>query len=188
MVISFSFTGGIKCVKNLTLHTASVLSISASDHWLAIGAADNSMSLFHRPQERFGGFSNAGSKVAGWQLYRTPQKTAAVVCYHLNLHTLLYYKFSRSKIFLQYYWPARVTSSYVQPPIHTHTPFIPWQSSSAAGSQILMTFRKNVVYLRSPTMMLLGLFCTHYYCTESIVKGMMHILCLLIQLIQNWES
>ncbi|XP_020405170.1 DENN domain and WD repeat-containing protein SCD1 isoform X2 [Zea mays] len=71
--------GGIKCVKNLTLHTASVLSISASDHWLAIGAADNSMSLFHRPQERFGGFSNAGSKVAGWQLYRTPQKTAAVV-------------------------------------------------------------------------------------------------------------
>nr|CAB3477410.1 unnamed protein product [Digitaria exilis] len=71
--------GGIKCVKNLTLHTASVLSISAGDHWLGIGAADNSMSLFHRPQERFGGFSNAGSKVAGWQLYRTPQKTAAVV-------------------------------------------------------------------------------------------------------------
>ncbi|KAF8670993.1 hypothetical protein HU200_050269 [Digitaria exilis] len=71
--------GGIKCVKNLTLHTASVLSISAGDHWLGIGAADNSMSLFHRPQERFGGFSNSGSKVAGWQLYRTPQKTAAVV-------------------------------------------------------------------------------------------------------------
>ncbi|KAL6881968.1 hypothetical protein ACP4OV_011440 [Aristida adscensionis] len=36
------------------------------------------MSLFHRPQERFGGFSNARSKVAGWQLYRTPKKTAAV--------------------------------------------------------------------------------------------------------------
>ncbi|TVU34208.1 hypothetical protein EJB05_16039 [Eragrostis curvula] len=71
--------GGIKCVKNLTLHSASILSISAGDHWLGIGAADNSMSLFHRPQERFGGFSNAGSKVAGWQLYRTPQKTAAVV-------------------------------------------------------------------------------------------------------------
>jgi len=47
------------------------------------------MSLFHRPQERFGGFSNAGSKVAGWQLYRTPQKTAAVVYYHLNLHAML---------------------------------------------------------------------------------------------------
>ncbi|KAM3330776.1 hypothetical protein ACQJBY_027111 [Aegilops geniculata] len=72
-------TGGIKCVKNLTLHSASVLSISAGDHWLGIGAADNSMSLFHRPQERFGSFSNAGSKVAGWQLYRTPQKTSAVV-------------------------------------------------------------------------------------------------------------
>ncbi|KAF7036689.1 hypothetical protein CFC21_047263 [Triticum aestivum] len=71
--------GGIKCVKNLTLHSASVLSISAGDHWLGIGAADNSMSLFHRPQERFGSFSNAGSKVAGWQLYRTPQKTSAVV-------------------------------------------------------------------------------------------------------------
>ena len=79
-MISFSYVGGIKCVKNLTLHTASVLSISAGDHWLGIGAADNSMSLFHRPQERFGGFSNAGSKAAGWQLYRTPQKTAAVVC------------------------------------------------------------------------------------------------------------
>uniref|UniRef100_A0A0E0JKD3 UDENN domain-containing protein n=1 Tax=Oryza punctata TaxID=4537 RepID=A0A0E0JKD3_ORYPU len=71
-------TGGIRCVKNLTLHSASVLSISASDHWLGIGAADNSMSLFHRPQERFGGFSNTGSKVAGWQLYRTPQRTAAM--------------------------------------------------------------------------------------------------------------
>ncbi|VAH77027.1 unnamed protein product [Triticum turgidum subsp. durum] len=71
--------GGIKCVKNLTLHSASVLSISAGDHWLGIGAADNSMSLFHRPQERFGSFSNTGSKVAGWQLYRTPQKTSAVV-------------------------------------------------------------------------------------------------------------
>ncbi|KAK1665267.1 hypothetical protein QYE76_053426 [Lolium multiflorum] len=71
--------GGIRCVKNLTLHSASVLSISAGDHWLGIGAADNSMSLFHRPQERFGSFSNTGSKAPGWQLYRTPQKTAAVV-------------------------------------------------------------------------------------------------------------
>ncbi|KAL5227562.1 hypothetical protein ABZP36_015827 [Zizania latifolia] len=70
--------GGIRCVKNLTLHSASILSINASDHWLGIGAADNSMSLFHQPQERFG-FSNTGSKVAGWQLYRTPQKTAAMV-------------------------------------------------------------------------------------------------------------
>lgn len=77
--------GGIKCVKNLTLHSASVLSISAGDHWLGIGAADNSMSLFHRPQERFGSFSNTGSKVAGWQLYRTPQKTSAVVIHLIAL-------------------------------------------------------------------------------------------------------
>ena len=77
--------GGIKCVKNLTLHSASVLSISAGDHWLGIGAADNSMSLFHRPQERFGSFTNTGSKVAGWQLYRTPQKTSAVVIHLIAL-------------------------------------------------------------------------------------------------------
>jgi hypothetical protein len=77
--------GGIRCVKNLTLHSASVLSISAGDHWLGIGAADNSMSLFHRPQERFGSFSNTGSKAPGWQLYRTPQKTAAVVIHFIAL-------------------------------------------------------------------------------------------------------
>ncbi|KAM0864365.1 hypothetical protein ACQ4PT_043966 [Festuca glaucescens] len=77
--------GGIRCVKNLTLHSASVLSISAGDHWLGIGAADNSMSLFHRPQERFGSFSNTGSKAPGWQLYRTPQKTSAVVIHFIAL-------------------------------------------------------------------------------------------------------
>ncbi|XP_010677974.2 DENN domain and WD repeat-containing protein SCD1 isoform X1 [Beta vulgaris subsp. vulgaris] len=71
--------GGIRCVKNITLHSASILSINAGEHWLGIGAADNSMSLFHRPQERLGGLSSSGSKVAGWQLYRTPQKSAAVV-------------------------------------------------------------------------------------------------------------
>ncbi|KAL6994875.1 Scytalone dehydratase [Sarracenia purpurea var. burkii] len=71
--------GGIRFVKNVTIHTASVLSINAGEHWLGIGAADNSMSLFHRPQERFGGSSSTGSKMAGWQLYRTPQKTVAVV-------------------------------------------------------------------------------------------------------------
>ncbi|XP_023000668.1 DENN domain and WD repeat-containing protein SCD1 [Cucurbita maxima] len=71
--------GGIRCVKNVTIHSAAILSISAGEHWLGIGAADNSMSLFHRPQERLGGFSNTGAKMAGWQLYRTPQKTAAMV-------------------------------------------------------------------------------------------------------------
>uniref|UniRef100_A0A5B6ZZH0 UDENN domain-containing protein n=1 Tax=Davidia involucrata TaxID=16924 RepID=A0A5B6ZZH0_DAVIN len=71
--------GGIKCVKNITIHTASILSIIAGEHWLGIGAADNSMSLFHRPQERLGSFSSTGTKMAGWQLYRTPQRTVAVV-------------------------------------------------------------------------------------------------------------
>lgn len=71
--------GGIRCVKNVTIHAASILSINAGDHWLGIGAADNSMSLFHRPQERLGALSSTGSKMTGWQLYRTPQKTVAVV-------------------------------------------------------------------------------------------------------------
>lgn len=70
---------GIRCVKNVTIHTGAILSINAGEHWLGIGAADNSMSLYHRPQERLGGFSSAGSKMAGWQLYRTPQRTVAVV-------------------------------------------------------------------------------------------------------------
>lgn len=71
--------GSIKCVKNVTVHSASILSINAAEHWLGIGAADNSMSLFHRPQERLGSFSSPGSKVTGWQLYRTPQRTVAMV-------------------------------------------------------------------------------------------------------------
>ncbi|KNA06482.1 hypothetical protein SOVF_180550 isoform A [Spinacia oleracea] len=71
--------GGIRCVKNVTVHSAAILSINAGEHWLGIGAADNSMSLFNRPQERLGGFSSSGSKVTGWQLYRTPQRSAAVV-------------------------------------------------------------------------------------------------------------
>ncbi|GAB4850614.1 Scytalone dehydratase [Ancistrocladus abbreviatus] len=72
---------GIKCVKNVTIHNAAILSINAAEHWLGFAAADNSMSLFHRPQERLGGVSGSGSKVAGsgWQLYRIPQKSAAVV-------------------------------------------------------------------------------------------------------------
>lgn len=66
-------------MKNVTIHSAAILSINAGEHWLGIGAADNSMSLFQRPQERLGSFSNTGSKMSGWQLYRTPQKTSAVV-------------------------------------------------------------------------------------------------------------
>ncbi|KAJ1376182.1 WD40/YVTN repeat-like-containing domain superfamily, partial [Sesbania bispinosa] len=71
--------GVIRCAKNVTIHNAAILSINAGEHWLGIGAADNSLSLFHRPQERLGGFSGTGSKMAGWQLYRTPQKTVAMV-------------------------------------------------------------------------------------------------------------
>ncbi|KAK4280838.1 hypothetical protein QN277_012408 [Acacia crassicarpa] len=71
--------GGIKCVKNVTIHNGAIVSINAGEHWLGIGATDNSMSLFHRPQERLGGFSGPGSKMGGWQLYRTPQKTVALV-------------------------------------------------------------------------------------------------------------
>lgn len=74
--------GRMRCVKNLTLHSSSIVSITAGDHWLGIGAADNSMSLFHRPQERLGGFSSTGAKSTGWQLYRTPQKTVSMVCSH----------------------------------------------------------------------------------------------------------
>lgn len=78
------FAEGIRCVKNVTIHTGAILSINAGEHWLGIGAADNSMSLYHRPQERLGGFSSTGSKMAGWQLYRAPQKTVAVVIHHFS--------------------------------------------------------------------------------------------------------
>lgn len=71
--------GGIRCVKNVTIHNSSILSINAGEHWLGIGASDNSMSLFHRPQERLGGLSTMGSKIGGWQLYRTPQRSVAMV-------------------------------------------------------------------------------------------------------------
>ncbi|KAJ3671152.1 hypothetical protein LUZ60_008578 [Juncus effusus] len=72
---------GIKCVKNLTMHNASILSINASESWLGIGAADNSMSLYHKVQDRAVGasFSANTSKTSNWQLYRTPQKTPALV-------------------------------------------------------------------------------------------------------------
>lgn len=74
-------------MKNITLHSSSILSINAGEHWLGIGAADNSMSLFHRP-------SNAGTKVSGWQLYRVPQRTAAVVRNSFNISCNLLYLYS----------------------------------------------------------------------------------------------
>ncbi|KAG6413747.1 hypothetical protein SASPL_126461 [Salvia splendens] len=81
--------GGIKCVKNVTLHSSPILSINAGEHWLGIGAADNSMSLFHRPQERLSGLTNTGSKMAGWQLYRTPQKSVAMVRFPFPTYELV---------------------------------------------------------------------------------------------------
>ncbi|KAH6799148.1 stomatal cytokinesis defective / SCD1 protein [Perilla frutescens var. frutescens] len=71
--------GVVRCIKNVTIHNAPILSIIAGDQWLGIGAADNSMSLFHRPQDRLGGISTTGPKMAGWQLYRTPVKAVATV-------------------------------------------------------------------------------------------------------------
>ncbi|KAJ0668305.1 putative transcription factor WD40-like family [Helianthus annuus] len=60
--------GGLKSSKNVTIHSGAVLSINAGENWLGIGAADNTMSLFNRPH-----------KMSSWQLYRTPQKTLAMV-------------------------------------------------------------------------------------------------------------
>lgn len=51
-IVLFEFAGGIRCAKNVTIHNAAILSINAGEHWLGIGAADNSLSLFRRPQER----------------------------------------------------------------------------------------------------------------------------------------
>ncbi|XP_021736318.1 DENN domain and WD repeat-containing protein SCD1-like isoform X2 [Chenopodium quinoa] len=58
----------IECTKNINLHS-SILSINAQEQWLGIGAADNSMLLYHQSQDRSG----------GWQLYRTPHFSASVV-------------------------------------------------------------------------------------------------------------
>lgn len=58
----------IKCAKDVNLHS-SILSINAGLNWLGIGAADNSMFLFHQPQDRS----------SGWQLYRTQQFSATMV-------------------------------------------------------------------------------------------------------------
>eukprot|EP00249_Psilotum_nudum_P015442 c25331_g1_i1 orf=837-3629(-) len=69
--------GILRCVKNVRVHSAAILSVKAGEKWLAIGAADNSMSLFHRPEQR--SQTNSSNRMAGWQLYRTPQRTAAVV-------------------------------------------------------------------------------------------------------------
>lgn len=66
--------GALRCVSSLEgVHAGSILSIKAGDRWLAVGAADNSMSLFHRPENK------PGSCVSPWQLLRTPPRSAAMV-------------------------------------------------------------------------------------------------------------
>ncbi|KAL3651768.1 Scytalone dehydratase [Castilleja foliolosa] len=60
--------GGIRCVNNVTLKKSPILSINAEENWLGIGAADNTMALFHRPQE-----PSTGTKMGAWQLSGTPE-------------------------------------------------------------------------------------------------------------------
>lgn len=75
MFVCLFVGGGLKCSKNVTIHGGAVLSINAGENWLGIGAADNTMSLFHRPH----------TKMSSWQLYRTPQKALAMVI--INIHS-----------------------------------------------------------------------------------------------------
>ncbi|CAM6088951.1 unnamed protein product [Calypogeia fissa] len=64
--------GSLRSVKSVVgIHSAPILSIKAGEKWLAIGAADNSMSLFHRGSARV--------DVESWQLHRTPSRSAAAI-------------------------------------------------------------------------------------------------------------
>lgn len=99
----------------MTLHNASILSINAGEHWLGIGAADNSMSLFHRPQERLGGLSATGSKMAGWQLYRTPQKAVATVVLFLFTNFIRFLLKLLSSLFIVYIFWSDSTYSFLGP-------------------------------------------------------------------------
>ncbi|KAG0581684.1 hypothetical protein KC19_4G271700 [Ceratodon purpureus] len=64
----------LRCVSNLEgVHAGGILSIKAGDRWLAVGASDNTMSLFHRPERQ------GGSRLPPWKLLRTPPRSAAVV-------------------------------------------------------------------------------------------------------------
>ncbi|KAL3646006.1 Scytalone dehydratase [Castilleja foliolosa] len=66
--------GGIRCVENVTFKKVPILSINAGEHWLGVGAADNSMALFHRP------------KMGAWQLYATTKTSfKEVICVSSDL-------------------------------------------------------------------------------------------------------
>ncbi|KAH7296012.1 hypothetical protein KP509_26G003900 [Ceratopteris richardii] len=70
--------GTLRCTKNVAIHSASILSMRAANKWLAIGAADNSMSLFQRSNQKVDASGNR-NRVDSWKLFRTPEKTAAMV-------------------------------------------------------------------------------------------------------------
>ena len=64
----------LRCVSSLEgVHAGGILSIRAGDRWLAVGASDNTMSLFHRPERQ------GQSRLPPWKLLRTPPRSAAVV-------------------------------------------------------------------------------------------------------------
>ena len=70
----------LRCISSLEgVHAGGILSIKAGDRWLAVGASDNSMSLFHRPERQ------GQSRLPPWKLLRTPPRSAAVVRRDTNL-------------------------------------------------------------------------------------------------------
>ncbi|GLJ36915.1 hypothetical protein SUGI_0746310 [Cryptomeria japonica] len=50
--------GSLQRVKTISIHSSDILSVKVGEQWLAIGAADNSMSLFHGIEHRLGVHSN----------------------------------------------------------------------------------------------------------------------------------
>jgi len=76
--------GGLSCVSSLEgVHLGTVLSIKAGERLLAVGAADNSMSLFHRSEQLQAG------RVPPWKLLRTPPRAAAVVTFFASFLLVL---------------------------------------------------------------------------------------------------
>lgn len=73
-------TASMRCVETVGVHNGPILSVKASEAWIAIGAADNSMALFHRPEGvRSSVKSLQKSRMAEYQLLRTMHKSAAMV-------------------------------------------------------------------------------------------------------------
>ncbi|GAQ82931.1 Calmodulin-binding protein CRAG [Klebsormidium nitens] len=73
-------TASMRCVETVGVHNGPILGVKASEAWIAIGAADNSMALFHRPEGvRSSVKSLQKSRMAEYQLLRTMHKSAAMV-------------------------------------------------------------------------------------------------------------